>query len=69
MIPSLFAMLLILALVYITDSLNDTNSIKVINVSYLIIISAMTYIISKYFYTKHIHELAKDKKNFIEDLI
>lgn len=67
--PAIIATLLVLLLVFITKSINDSPTAMMINASYLIIISGLIYVISKYLYSKHIHELAKDKKNFIQDLI
>lgn len=68
-IPSIIGVSLFLSLTIITASLNKIQSTKMISAQYVIIISGLMYLISKYFYTKHIHELAKDKKNFIQDLI
>ncbi len=69
MVPSIITVILISILMFITKYFIENGTVKVINVSSRILLSALTYIISKYFYTKHIHNLAKDKKNFIEDLI
>lgn len=68
-LPAIIGTLMVLVLVFITISRNDSPTAVMINASYLIIISGLIFIISKYFYNRHIHKLAKDKKNFIQDLI
>jgi len=68
-IPSIIGILFFLASGIITEFFNHSQAIIMINASYVIITSGLVYLISKYLYSKHIHQLAKDKKNFIQDLI
>jgi hypothetical protein len=67
--PSIIGILLLLVLTIIIKSFNDSQSAAIIKASYVIVITGLIYLISKYLYTKQIHELAKDKKNFIQDLL
>lgn len=66
--PSIISILLIVALTTFMYPINHDVSTKLINVSYIILISGLIYLVSKYFYIKNIHELAKDKRNYIQDL-
>lgn len=68
-IPSIIGILFFVASGIIAEFFNHSQTLIMINASYVIIISGLIYVISKYLYSKHIHELAKDKKNFIQDLI
>lgn len=68
-IPSIIGILFFLVSGIITEIFNHSQPTKMINASYIIIITGLIYLISTYLYSKHIHELSKDKKNFIQDLI
>lgn len=67
-LPSLVSIVLVLILsitIYFTD---DSQYANTINVKYIIVLSGIVYFISKYFNTKNIHRLSKNKQNYIEDL-
>lgn len=68
-LPSIISILLLGLFTMIMYLSNNILYAKTINVSYIIGISAVIYLISKYLYIKNIHELAKNKNNYIEDLI
>ncbi len=68
-IPSIIGILFFLIAGIITEFFNHGQTNIMISASYVIIISGLVYLISKYLYSKHIHELAKGKINFIQDLI
>lgn len=67
-LPSIISISLLIALTTAIYPINNNASTKMINVSYIIGISGLIYLVSKYFYIKNIHELAKDKRNYIQDL-
>lgn len=67
-LPSIISILLIVTLTTFMHPINNSASTKMINVSYIILISGLIYLVSRYLYIKNIHELAKDKRNYIQDL-
>ena len=62
---SIISFLILTTAMYFIDDSQYTNTI---DVKYIIVTSGLVYIISKYFNTKNIHKLSKNKRNFIEDL-
>jgi hypothetical protein len=67
-LPSIISISFIIILITIVYRLNIIESTKVINVSYIIGTSGLIYLVSKYLYINNIHKLAKDKRNYIQDL-
>lgn len=65
---SLFSIVLFVAFTTIIYFLNDNHYTTEVNGGYIILISAIVYIIMKYLNTINIHRLAKGKKNYISDL-
>ena len=66
--PLFISISLFLSLAIVLNFIDDIPSASNIDAKYIIAISGLVYIISKYFNTKNIHKLSKNKRNFIEDL-
>jgi hypothetical protein len=67
-LPSIISISLIVALTAFMYPIINSASTKLINVSYIIGTSGLIYLVSKYLYINNIHKLAKDKRNYIQDL-
>lgn len=65
---SLFSIVLFIVLTTIIYFLNDNQYTREVNGGYIIVISAIVYLIIKYLNRINIHRLAKGKKNYIADL-
>lgn len=65
---SLFSLVLFIVFSTIIYFLNDNQYTREINGGYIIVISAIVYLIIKYLNKINIHRLAKGKKNYIDDL-
>lgn len=59
-------LLLVISVIYFY--LNDNQNATEFNVGYIVFISGISYLITKYLNSKNIHKLASNKKNFIQDL-
>lgn len=68
-IPSLITTILFISLTIVVFVLNDRENTIKINAGYIIAISGLLYLVSQYLNNKNIQRLAKDRKNYIEDLI
>jgi len=62
---SIFLFVTVTTIIYF---LHDNQYTKEANVGYIIVVSGLVYIITKYLNARNIHILAKGKKNYIEDL-
>lgn len=67
-LSSLFSIVLFVVLTTIIYFLNDNQYTREVNGGYIIVISAIVYLIIKYLNRINIHRLAKGKKNYIDDL-
>ncbi|WAG56662.1 hypothetical protein LL033_05305 [Clostridium estertheticum] len=65
---SLFSIVLFVVFSTIIYFLNDNQYTKIVNGGYIILISAIVYIVTKYLNRININRLAKGKKNYIDDL-
>lgn len=65
---SLFSIVLFVAFSTILFFLIDNQHTQEVNGGYIILISAILYIITKYFNRININRLARGKKNYIDDL-
>ncbi|MCT4598835.1 MAG: hypothetical protein N4A50_13260 [Vallitalea sp.] len=68
-LPSIISILLFIVLGILIYFLNDKGYTQKVHGGYIIIISAISYLVTKYLSIKNINRMAKDKKNYIEDLI
>lgn len=68
-ISSLISITLVVTLTLIVFALNDKENTIKIHAGYIIAISGLFYLISQYLNNKNIQRLAKDKKNYIADLL
>ncbi|MBU3178082.1 hypothetical protein KPL47_17280 [Clostridium estertheticum] len=67
-LSSVFSILLFVVFSTIIYFLNDNQYTIEINAGYIILISAIMYLIVKYLNIININRLAKGKKNYIDDL-
>ncbi len=65
---SLIPIILFLAVSIIYYFLYDKQNVRQIDVGYIVLISGVSYLITKYLNSKNIQNLASNKKNFIQDL-
>lgn len=68
-LQSLTSILLFVTVTSILYFIYDKQYTKEVNGAYIIVVSGLMYLITKYLNARNIHRLAKDKKNYIEDLI
>ncbi|MGK0469019.1 hypothetical protein [Clostridium sp.] len=67
-LSSVFSIMLFVVLTAILFFINDNHYTTEVNGGYIIVISAIIYLITKYLNRINIHRLAKGKKNYIADL-
>lgn len=67
-LPPLISILSVFLLSFTLYPIDNSSSTNAINVKYIIGISGLIFLITRYFIMRNIHKLAKGKTNYIEDL-
>lgn len=67
-LPSLISILSVFILAFTLYPIDNRGSTNAINVKYIIGVSGLTFLITRYFIMRNIHKLSRGKTNYIEDL-